>query len=356
MSDTMPGDNRPPVYYERLSSSASPMDSVQRLVIRASAIGGKCLWELAAAGQGLEPGPLPENLARAFAEGHMYEPVILQRLRDMGWGLVDDEAQSEANLEVLPDLIVRSHPDGLGEAPLRDVHWGQLYIVEAKALADSSYDEAVRHGVGSIFDYDWQASVQMHTRELPLVWVIFNKDDIKKRGKSESEARIHIEYCEAPPVSLSDIRAKALAIREVVEGDDILSAGRPCDDPGHFPCLYLHLRPESEDADGQQQQGFLDVPEADRSRVDQLIKEYVRHKGQADESKARADAARDELLGLVGEHAGLITDEWIAPVVRQSTSSTDWSRLPIEVKQAVDAAKVKKPKKPFFRDIKRRGF
>lgn len=370
-------DNRPSVYYEPVYDNDATATSVpigERMVIRASAIGGKCLWELGAAGQGIDPGPLPENIARAFREGDMYEPIVLNRLKQMGWVLDTSEAQSEANLVLMEDLIVRSHPDGIGYQQLSPDHHcdrrcavshnrlsgaliGGLYIVEVKALADSTFDSAVRHGVGSIFDYDWQASVQMHTRDLPLVWVCLNKDDIKKRGLSESEARLYIEYCEAPPISLSDIRAKALAIREVVEGDDILSAGRPCDDPGHFPCLYINVRPESEDDDGDKLQGLLDVPEADRGRVDQLITEYVRYKGEADESAQRRDAARDALLGLVGDdHAGLATDQWIAPVVRSTQSNVDWSQVPANVKRIVDEAKVSKPKKPYFRDIKRRGF
>lgn len=359
------GDNRPPAYY----------DPDGTLVLRASAFGGSCLWELVAAAQGYEATILPSNMRRAFNEGHRLEPEVLRRLEAEYPVVLDHQAaQREGSLELAKGLIVRFHPDGAGRytQPLvGDVFLGKPelnwdVVVEVKALSHDLWKKAVRHGVEStIGEYRWQASVMMLATHKRLLWVVYNKGyppdkDTGIKPFCEDQGKIHLQLVKTPFVSLSEMVLKGLEVKELVEGEDILESGRPCDDPSHWPCRYLHLRPESETEDGDTE-GRTDTTRGDSERkarthvepdsqdkVDELVKSYLYNKGQADECKARADQARDELLAIFGGQKGTYeTDRFIIPVTQgRGQKALAWDEMPEEVKTLVES--YMRPGKPYL--------
>lgn len=328
-------DDRPPVYWED-----------DTLVIRASAIGGSCLWELAAWGQGLDPAPLPDNLRRAFDQGDYYEPIILDMLQAEGWTLFG--AQQEMELVVGPDTIIRMHPDARG------YRWGlttETRVVEAKALSNDLWQTFVRKGMQHVIgEYSWQAACLSYGFDLPLTWVGYNKGNADG-SDCPDQGRIHTQDVDTPLVDLASIRDKAAQIRALVEGDDLLDSGRTCDDPGHWPCRFLHFRLEEEGHETPPD--FLHVGDDDQDRANQYIRDYFFHKGQEDESKQRKEAARDALLELGEGHKGIITDKWELPFVDSSRSSTDWASVPEALKKQLDKYKVKRPYR-YIRGQKRR--
>lgn len=346
MADQLPGDNRPAVYY----------DPDGTLVIRASAIGGSCMWELIAAGQGHEPGTLPSNIRRAFREGHELEGVALAHIQQHR-GVTVHSAQREGSLVLAPGVICRYHPDGLGtwRKPHLDPNEHIMCdgVIEVKWLGDSLWQKAARHGVEStIAEYKWQASVMMMgegrrklTSWVPLLWVVGNKGlppdpETGERPPCEDEGKIFTQTVDTPFISMSELSMRALDIQEGVEGEDILESGRPCDDPSHFPCRYLHLRPQSDPEDGTESSGSDDkgrkrihVDDGEQARIDEIARAYLYHKGQADEHEQRRDALKAELLELCPEKATYETDRFTIPVIVQPGKEyVDWKGMPEDVK------------------------
>lgn len=344
------GDDRPPVYYEDDEQGNSV------LIIRTSAIGSSCMWELVAAGQGYDLSPVPANLQRAFDEGNRLEPLIIRMLeKDYGYNVWGEQA--EGHLEVEPGLKIRYHPDGFINKPGLEAR-----ILEVKALSDVLWQKAVRGSVGDcIGEYNWQASVMMHEQGKSLTWVAYNKGNADGQPCAD-EGKLHFETLNLPPIPLDDIINKARMVKEQVEGEDILVSGRACDDPNHYPCRFLYIRPEPEgmsvSIDGTVSQvpkpEFVEVAEVEQEEVDRLVREYLMFKGQVDEAKTRMEAAKEALIEKVGEGKGLLTDKWIVPVITGTNTSPDWAAMPEEV--ATEAKKYKKSTKyKYLKGIKPRG-
>jgi hypothetical protein len=355
------GDNRPPVYWE----DHKPGSRV--LVIRASAIGCSCLWELVAAGQGVPPAPIPDNLQRAFDEGNELEPVVIKMLEEV-YGVTFLSHQEEGELWLSDDVLIRYHPDGIANidnlGPLDELP-PRTCVVEVKALSNDLWQQAKRNGVQSVIkEYQWQLSVMMHDAQLPGLWVCYNKglppDKDGKREPCADQGKLYFQYESEPLVSIEEIQLKASLIKVGVDGEDITTSDRPCGDPSHYPCRYLHVRPEPE-ANGSDSETFL-VPDDRRADVDQLIRNYVYHKGQADEAVSRRDEAKEQILQLEGleeEHKRIQTDRWRAPVVRGTTSYLAKDEMSEQDRRAYEAIVAKytrkKKKAPFLTKITRIG-
>lgn len=98
----------------------------------------------------------------------------------------------------------------------------------------------------------------------------------------------------------------------------------------------------------------LQIPEADLDDVNYIIRDYQVFKGQADEAKKKADAARDKLIALAGDHDRIITDKWVVPIIGSSNSGYDWASMPKELIEQLEAYKKSTPYK-MIRGIKAQG-
>lgn len=343
--DEEQGDNRPSAYYEG-----------DQLIIRASALGGSCLFELVAAAQLYEPVGLPANILRAFEEGKKWEPVIIRRLQ-VDHGLIIHSTQQEGELVLPNNIRIRFHPDAIASWPRYPDF--KRWVVEAKALSDALWQKAVRNSVGDVIDeYEWQLSVMMLGLGMPGLWTPFNKGkppdpETGIRPFCKHEKSLYLEPVFEPPISLDEINDKAQRIKELVDGEDILDSGQQCGDASHWPCRFQHLRLEDEDDDGAPKDGLLKVPSGspEAEQVDHLVREYLFNKGQADECKDKADTARDKLIALSGGHKRIQTDKWVVPIVNGSNSSLDYAEMPYELKEALKVYKKRSTYK-YLRGIK----
>jgi hypothetical protein len=360
------GDNRPPVYWEE------DKNGQQWLIIRASAIGTTCLWDLAAAGQGYEPAPLPDVLVRAFREGHELEPVVLAKMENEGWQV--GNRQREGELELPGHIKIRYHPDGVGWIKTdRALFSTDIHIIEVKALSHDLWLRAARTSVGEVMaEYKWQISVMMHNENLSGMWVAYNKgtppiNDMGDRELCADEGKLIYEHVAVPPVSYSDIVERAFQVKQLVEGQDILESGRPCDDPQHWPCRYYLIRPAVEDSgDGGEAvrktktgtvRRTLTVDQARDGEVDRLVREYLHAKGIIDEAQSQFDRAKEALLEIGTGYTLIETGQWSIPIVSGSSSSTDWGSMPDEDRKELKrllGEYSKKSEYRYIRSIKRR--
>lgn len=330
------GDDRPSCYYEG-----------DTLIIRASAIGSSCLWELVAAGQGYEPTAVPDFLQRAFDDGNRLEPIIVGKLEEAGYRIFGKQDEGHLVVNESPPILIRYHPDGL-------TYWKEsATVVEIKAIADAGWQKAARYSVGDyIAEYKWQLSCMMLAEQLPAVWVAYNKG-ISDGTPCPDQGRLLFETVHHPPISFQEIQQKALLIKELIDGEDIMVSGRDCDDPNHFPCRYLHLRPESnegwlsnmaEDNENSPPESSIEMIDAtlaidsedSKKEVDFLIREYIMNKGIADEAKDKQDAARDKIIELSRMHKKVLTDKFLLTIVKGKNTTPDWASMPEELKAEVN--------------------
>jgi hypothetical protein len=312
-------------------------------------------------------------MRRAFQEGHDAEPRIIRRLKEE-YGVEFYSLQVEGEL-ILPDnVVVRFHPDGIGilnpetfeELIGSDVYAVDRFVVEIKNLSNDLWQRATRYGIESTFEeYPWQLSSMMIATRFPGLWVARNKGyppnkDTGVKPPCEDEDRLWFQFVHEPLITIDQIREKARLIKEGVLGEDISTSDRVCETPDHWPCRFLHIRPEPE---GQEQevgiQGStfeVDSETEDGHLLDEDIREYIYCKGQVDELTKRRDAARDRILARAGDESKkILTSKWIVPVVNgRGASKLDWASMSEELKKVVK--KYQRPGKAYryLKDITRR--
>jgi len=329
-------DDRPNVYWDK----TSPEPNVDCLIIRASAIGHSCLYELIAAGQGFIATAFPDMILAAFDAGVEGEPVVIQMLRDLGWEFDESGFQEEGHLVVGPQTYIRFHPDGRAVPKTKE----ELHVVEVKVFSEAVFRQARSHGVASTFaEYAWQLSSMMITNNMPGVWVYAQKD---KDGVVRPDAPLGMEFVSKPPVPYVDLIAKAAAIRTGVEGKDLDMSPRPCDDPNHWPCRYLYLRPEPEE------EVIEAIPAIDEEEFESLISRYqayareVKVAKEADEARARL---RDDYVLRWGSHRKLRSAKKLVTVVPGKSVSYDFDKMR---KDGVDLDKYKKVRETPYITVK----
>jgi len=362
-----PSDNRPSVYWEEI-------DGQVFLIIRASAIGHPCLWELTAQGQGHDQGNMPGFMRRAFKAGQELEPIIIDRLRDEH-GFMLASAQVEGHLILPGNIMIRYHPDGIGQFMHAPHDWFGSCVLEVKALRHESYERAAQGHVGDIVEeYPWQLSVMMHGEQLPAVWVAYDKghppdSETGIKPFVEGEGRLYVDPIPTPPISLREITEKALKIKELVLGEDVLTADWGCTSPDHFPCRYQHLRPEPEEEDEGVNRTGRDMDESswdgtiiemdsdsdDGREMDQLVRDWLLHHGHAKEAKDRAEALKEQILKKIPEDVlKVITDKFVVPIRTNNFDKIHWDQMPPELKVALQSYIEKKKTARFIRDVKGR--
>lgn len=297
------GDDRPPAYWE---------DDL--LVIRASAI-GSCMWELVAHAQQKDAQPYPEFLLAAFARGNELEPIVIDRLRKLGWKFDPQEAQAEGNLRVGANRVVRFHPDGVAvPATFNDKR-----LVEVKSAAHSQFEKGRRHGIEALFpEYPWQLSVMMHGLGLPAVWVLVDKETDE----------LHMQWVDTPPVSLGEIVTRAKEVYEGSLGDDIVLTDRPCERPDQFPCRFIHLRPEPEREVREME--AITTEDLDAFETAAMLYAASREtEAQAKKDKEECRKALLEICQRYGDHA----DADAPPMVASSLWRVAWN---VSTRHSVD--------------------
>jgi hypothetical protein len=211
----------------KLSDAPAVQLSDNCIIYRASAL-GSCIRRMVAARRGFDPKPPPAKLQAAFDEGHALEPVILNLLAERGWDLKNPQAEVEFGVGTNPQgqrLIVRGHVDAMGRPPTG----GMWMPVDAKAFAQSTYDNFFATGINAFPHYSWQQSVYAHaTYSRSFCLPIFNKDD----------GQLNVKVFHTIPHSIRDIKDRIDTIENLATSQADFSS-ITC--PASWGCPYDYL-------------------------------------------------------------------------------------------------------------------
>lgn len=190
---------------------------------RASAI-GKCSRALWASLNEITPIAPAERLDAIFAEGHLHERAVRELLESEG-AIMDP--QEEVTLWIIPGVLkIKGHVDG------HITNWGQVW--EGKALGREGFRRFTNVGFDAYPEYPWQIAVYMHALGLPALYTVKNRDD----------GQITRLTLDEPPVSLEDIKSKAIGVFKAYETHEM-----PLCDPERFLCSYYFLHDELDEGE-----------------------------------------------------------------------------------------------------------
>jgi hypothetical protein len=197
------------------------IDTDGAVTFRASGI-GKCSRALWASLNEISSIAPTERLEVIFAEGHLHEQAVREVLESEGAEL---SPQEEITLWIIPGVLkIVGHVDG------DIINWNQVW--ENKALGREGFRRFKNVGFDAHPEYPWQIATYMHALDKPALYTIKNRDD----GEL---IRLVIDK---PPVSLDDIKAKAIGVFKAYEAGIM-----PACDPERFLCSFYFLHDELEE-------------------------------------------------------------------------------------------------------------
>lgn len=246
------------------------------IIYRASALGSS-FKTLVAARLGYEQIAPPEAMQKVFDAGHTAEDTVLDKLRQEGWRLYDE--QKEVILPITGKIAVVGHIDSKG------YHNGEGRVVEVKSQGQREWDQFESQGWSSgLFPkYEWQVSAYLLAEHLGLCLVRYNR----------ATGQMATSYLDSPPKSLRDIRSRILQVEfQAATGE--LPEDRVCED---YPCpfFYLHAR---------EQRVVLYDPQ-----IRALAQEYEDAKRDEKAAKGRKQSAFTALKDACGDELKLETED-----------------------------------------------
>lgn len=261
-------------------------------VYRASSL-GYSLCQLVAPHLGFEGVDPPEWLKVKFDEGHRLEPIVVEKLRDMGWMINVTQAamnnigdyQIEVELEVIPDKVkVVGHFDG-------QVSYGcgmpAPAILEIKSMAHKNFLVFKRKGwdAGGLMEkYKWQASAYMLAEGMPHCMVGYDKYTGELWWTTVTE----------PFYSISDI-ANKLSLAEGYIEDAIIPDN--CTD---YPCPYYYLHGDN----------GKEAPTAADPDLESIMAAWLEADKRAKIHEGEKDVLRRQIMELVG------SGDSVSPVIK----------------------------------------
>lgn len=304
-------------------------DDDGRVVYRASSLGA-CDGALVRARLGVTASPPPDDMQLRFNEGHEYEAEVIARGLGVDFIQTTDPdhlalfgrvVESDAGVQVETEIawgnkVVRCHPDAIATQGSTL----QKYLVEAKFFGADLFYEVVKgvgergmEGLGRT--RAWQASVEMLSTGLPLLYVIGMKDVVDTsdgrtlRGVGEVWTAEFTEPC----YSLKDVKARVLQIEGFVARGEM----PPCPVPFDYPCGYWdqHEKAAVEEIDNE------------------VLKEWIavwrlaaKAKDQADKDLEFAKAAVAEQMKELGLGSGRCDGVDIAVIAPQTQGNVSWAK------------------------------
>jgi hypothetical protein len=267
-------------------------------IFRASSI-GMPLRCLASAASGYDPLPAPEYLLKAAAEGNRYEPIVKDRLRELGLRVTGEQGFVE--LDVTDTLRLRGHLDGFHVMAPEVDHpdsfgWQTMgldpdddLILEVKSMSKNVWAKWMKHGFDGFKRYRWQLAVYMHATKRKALYVCINRD---------TEA-LDFRVVDEPPVPWQEIR------QHVMMADYHRRQGTlpPCDGTSEYTCSFDYL------CDAKSML-LEEVESGSDVLIARLAAEYDEQRKLLKDVKARQDIVRDELLTALGDRDGAVADGW----------------------------------------------
>lgn len=293
-TDPPPADHRPAVYREG-----------DVWVVRASAMGG-CVRSLVAARMGYSPVEPKDAALLRMNEGVIHEPHILKHVAET-YELSGAGAQEEVNLPVAGGrILIRGHMDEVALGNLRTGRdQGHSRVVEAKAMGKSTFDKWISSGKkGTRWEefrrYAYQISVYMHALNTEKgLFAIKNRDT----------GEIQLFELEKPPISLADIKARALKVTTLTD--------LPSCDPVQYLCDFFYIHEEVE---------MFPTRDQDEA-LDELAKIYDEARFELNVAEAKKKEAAKQLAAALGDRPSVTTEDWKVTLVTTTKRSPDMSSL-----------------------------
>lgn len=271
----LPSDDRPPVYYD---------ETTGRYVYRMSSI-GLCRRALALLRMGYDRVDPHDFVAMAAEDGRQREPIIIERLKEMGWKVESRQLEIEIRL---PMWIIRGHLDGIivpGQEqervtdslgnPVRATE----HILEIKTMSAARFDKLRKCGFQdpSFRTYAFQISAAMHRLGLPVLYVI-----------EERETReLFLWLIEEPPYPLHVIYQHIMAAEKAAQTGE---APR-CDEAASpYFCPVSYLCDDGSEVTGDK----ADV-------LNGLILSYQEARAIGEAAMARANEIKSAIIDMVVE-------------------------------------------------------
>lgn len=314
-------------------------DADGRIIYRASSL-GSCTGALVRARLGVD-GSLPSDfMQERFDEGHEWEERVLlaglgidySRTVDLDYlaaygKVVDSEAGPQVETELTwSNKAVRCHPDGI----VTKVSTLQRYVCEVKFLSpDFAYDKIraiEKDGMKGLGEtYAWQASVEMLSTGLPLLYIIGMKDTggdgsggnggkeanggVRVRGIGE----VYTVEFDEPCYGLKDVKARVLEVEGYVARGELPA----CPVPFMYPCPYWqhHEKVGPEIIEDEALRAWVDVWRRAHDAYAQATKDLD-----------FARAAVLEQMKEIGKVSGVCDGVNITVVERGEKGNVSWSK------------------------------
>jgi hypothetical protein len=309
--------------------AAAYEDEDGRVVYRASSLGA-CDGALVRARLGVTGSSPTDVMQTRFDEGHEYEAEVITR----GIGVDFIQVKEPDHLALhgrlvehgdIPQIeteiawgnkVVRCHPDGI----VTQGSTLQQYVTEAKFFGSDLFYDTIKAvekdgmlGLGRT--RAWQASVEMLSTGLPLLYIIGLKDVVEVDGERvlRGVGEVWTTEFDTPCYSLRDVKARVLEIEGYVARGEM----PPCPVPFDYPCPYW----DSHEA-------------VEKAEIDnEVLKEWVgvwrlaaKAKDQADKDLEFAKAAVAEQMCELGLGSGRCDGVDIAVVAPQTQGNISWGK------------------------------
>jgi hypothetical protein len=252
-------------------------------VYRGSAL-GSCPKALLQARLGHPAEPPPKFLLEKFEEGKVGEPLIVNAMKDAGWGFQSQQESLEIN--VMKGVVVRVHPDGIASLDGSDWH-----VVEIKLLGESMYKDWCNRGWNIKGTYNWQFAIEMSATGMPGVHVAAMKD---QHGNVILDS-VKYQYQKYPhPITGRQIQRRVALIeqkaRQIEAGEAKLEEIAHCP-TAEWPCGYYTTQ-------GNACNGKKDMDTIDEEAANELAV-YVERYRNALEDEGRAKTIKDDARARV---------------------------------------------------------
>lgn len=299
-------DDRPEVYEEN-----------GVIIIRASAMGG-CIRNMVAAKKGIRAVPFSEKSLQRMNEGVIHEPHILAHLATQGWETID--TQEVLELEIAGGkIIIRGHSDGT----VRNLLRRETRVVEVKAQGAAVWEKWRKHQWAEFRRYAYQLSIYMAITGLPGMFATKNRDT----------GEIDISYWDEAPISVTQLKARAIKIATAVELPE-------CDPGGGvslFGCSRYFIHTGEHEIDPftglEVKKGSTtstsSVPEDKVAAFEELARQYQ----EAKDAEAVAEKAKKEIGALLLTFLSTnnlkkgVSEEWVVNEVSRKDTRLDQKGL-----------------------------
>lgn len=286
----------------------------------------------------------PEWMQERFDQGHVFEPMILNRVAS--YGNVIYAQQDTTEMQCGPGAVVSGHIDGLmrgddvgdedGKYTAFLTHYngfpttqrmeipGGFAVIDAKAFATSTWERWKSQAWEAFPYYAWQQVIYgLSVEAAGVIMAVYHKtDDEVAGGEATCDGELRIEYWDLDKIGVTkvDIIKKVLQVERLAkEGPEAIFRDE-CS-VRMFPCPFWSWHPEDDKrklaTEGMDVEVLATLAEA-RIDADRRVKQ----------ASADKDAIDDQIRAVTGGvEARLEAGGYPITVYRAGYSTTAWDEI-----------------------------